>query len=166
MEPIQSKNKIAILTVGSIVVAVAVFLIGFWIGNENGKQAGTSATEAKYQPIVNAAFPEPPAVLTQVRTKITSIQGNNLTISMDDPSDYLPHLDNSPKKQVAKTVVIDQNTKIVKLDYSKMNKSGMPLQSSLSVSDLKSGDVVVITTDSNIRTSGSFVAKQITLSVY
>lgn len=170
METTTPKNKKVLVVLSLILLVVVIFIVGFWAGNQIGMRTGTAegvqTAEAQYKPLLNVAFPEPPAVLTQTRAKITGIEGSNLTISMDDPNDYLPHLDGSPKKQVARTVVINPNTQIIKLDYSKMNSSGMPLQSSLNLSDLKTGDIIVVTTNSNIRTDNAFVANQITLAVY
>ncbi len=170
MEIMTPKNKKVLTILSLILLVVVIFIVGFWAGNQIGMRTGTAegvqTAEAQYKPLLNVAFPEPPAVLTQTRAKITGIEGSTFTISMDDPNDYLPHLDGSPKKQITKTVVINPGTQIIKLDYSKMDKSGMPLQSPLAISDLKTGDIVTVTTNSNIRTDNTFVANQITLAVY
>ncbi len=163
-------NNPRIVTIGVIVVAIVVFAIGFWVGNGFGLRAGTAAgaqtAAAQYQSLLNLAFPAPAAVLTRARAQITGIRGSVLTVSMADPNDYLPNTSGAPSAQVTKTVTVGPNTQILRLNYSQMSSAGLPAQTPLQVSDLKTGDIVVVTTDANIRSSNAFVANQILLAVY
>lgn len=170
METTAPKNKKVLLTVGAIILAAALFIVGFWAGNQTGVQTGTvegaQAAEAKYKPIVNVAFPAPPTVMNKISGTVESVDQNAITLMVNDPNDYLPHLDGSPRATVTKKAIVTPNTTYLLVDYAKLDKNGAATLTNISLSDIKPGDTVTVTSDQNIRTDQTFGVNSVQVSKY
>lgn len=158
----QGMKKTALFL--SIAVACLVLIgIGFWAGNRKGAYSGAAAAEEKLKPIVERIYPKPAEEIRRASGAIVKILGATLTLSMDDPEDYIPHTDGTPRRQITRYATVLASTKIVRVDLTKRDARGNPQVTALKLSDLNAGDTVAISTDQNIRTAQLFDATQIEL---
>ncbi len=166
METQSSRGKKIIVVVGLALLAIVIFIIGFFAGKNSGMQAGTQAAESKYKPLVNIAFPEPPAVMNKVSGIVENVSGNIITFKVNDPNDYLPHLDGSPRATVEKQALVSSATSFSLINYAKLDKNGSATLTALTLGDIKTGNTVTVASDRNIRTSQSFPASSVQVSNY
>jgi hypothetical protein len=162
------KNSKQLLTLFVIVVLVlAGFFAGMLVGLKRGEVRGAAQTRAKLQPIIDMAFPQPPQVLNSAGGVIKDIFGSKINLEINDPDDYLPHPDGSPRKKLMRSVLVSAATKITLVDYTKRDKRGNnPLVAAYRLADLKAGDTVNVKTSENIRNAQEFIANAIELIRY
>jgi hypothetical protein len=157
-----------VVTIAALVImfAAGVF-VGLGLGRRQGETLGAAAAEKKLQPLIDLAFPKPPAVIKSFGGTIKDIFGAKITLEIRDPDDYLPHLDGTQPKKELRSVLVASNTKITLVDYTKKDAQGnSPLQMALKLSDLKVGDQINVRSDQNIRDAKEFIATEIELIKY
>ncbi|MFA6407621.1 MAG: hypothetical protein WCV80_02875 [Candidatus Paceibacterota bacterium] len=147
------------------IVALCVVLIGigFYIGDRKGTKQGVTVAEEKLLPIVEKIYPKPAEIIKRASVSITKILGATLTVEMNDPEDYIPHTDGTPKKKISRYVTVTGSTKIIQVNPAKRDAQGKPQTTVIKLSDLKVGDIVLVSTEENIRTTQLFDATQIEL---
>jgi len=143
-----------------IVVCLVLIGIGFYIGNQKGSEQGATAIEEKYKPLLERSYPKPPEVLNSIKGVVKKIAGGTIQMEVNDPEDYLPHADNSPRKTLTRFATVLPSTALVTIDYT----SGTDVKTSpLTLSALKGGMTIFVSTEANIRTSATFDATKIEL---
>ncbi|MDP3725328.1 MAG: hypothetical protein Q8R20_02580 [Nanoarchaeota archaeon] len=140
-------------------VAVVFFVAGLAGGAYFGREAGLKATRSEYQALLDLAYPPPAREIHRISGTVRAIVGGTIQLEANDPEDYLPHLDNSPRKMILKRANVTAVTEYVLVDYSQPEANGDPSRAPFTLSDLKPGDVVVVESDENIREATSFETK-------
>jgi len=135
-------KKTTFIFVILIIIALAV---GFVAGQWQGKSQGTAEVTQKLQPLINTVFPEPPSYIGNFTGVITGISGATIALQINDITDYLPHLDGSPRKTVTRFAIITSATKMTSVD----GKTGTA--TTITLQDLKVGDAITVSSDQNIR---------------
>jgi len=172
METTNTKNQktLTLTIVGAVLIAAGIFLFGFWVGNQVGKQKGitegSQKAESQYKPLLNVAFPEPPAVMNKVSGVVEKVEGNIITIKINDPKDYLPHLDGSPRATVEKQAIVSPSTSYTLIDYTKLDKNGAATVSKITLNDVKPGNAITVASNENIRTNQKFQVNSVQISKY
>lgn len=133
---------------------IAGLVAGYFIGNAQG----TRASEARLTPLVNLAFPPPPDELYALTGTITEIYGAAIALEVDDPADYLPRPDGSPKTKQTRIARISSATIISAIDFGTLDRGGQPTRTPLAFADLQTGDFVTVTSNANIRDAHEFDA--------
>lgn len=150
-----------------IVVAVIVGgAAGFYLGNTVGFSNGKNAADSQLSGIVNLVFPKPPQEIHSIAGTISSIAGATLTLNVNDPEDYLPHIDGTAQKKMTRYAIVTPSTKISLVDSTKIDENGNPAITALSESDLKVGDNIMVQSSQNIRTESKFNASEIEIVKY
>lgn len=143
-----------------VVVLSAIFLVvGFVIGGYFGREAGVKKARSEYQALLDLAYPPPASEIHRISGTVRDVVGGTIVLDANDPEDYLPHLDNSPRKTVVKRADVSALTEYTLVDYSKPQANGDPSRVSFTLSDLKEGDRIVVESDENIREKKSFETK-------
>jgi hypothetical protein len=132
------------------------------LGSDNGlAEAGKKF--AQYKAVANSVYPElkPEDQLLAVEGFIKSISGNTVQLDMIDPEDRLPHLDGTPYNRQVRTVTVTSATKFTLIDSRKIDANGNVLRSAIKLSDLKTGDYILVRAGSNIRNAIDFTATEV-----
>lgn len=145
------KSKTIIIAL-LIILVIAALSLGVYLGQKQGM----NQSQNNLQPIINTAFPKPPAVLNNLSGVVKAVYSGTIDIIVKDPNDNLPHADGSPQNTQLRFANLTGLTKIFSLDYTKHDAQGNPLQIPLQLSDIKSGDIVKVTSDQNILNAQSF----------
>ncbi|OGG40457.1 hypothetical protein A3A21_00495 [Candidatus Jorgensenbacteria bacterium RIFCSPLOWO2_01_FULL_45_25b] len=135
---------------------VVSLIVGLGVGGYFGRAIGGREAREEYQALLDLAYPPPVAEIHRISGTVRAIVGATIQLDANDPEDYLPHLDNSPRKTVSKRANITATTEYVFVDYSKPQKNGDPSRAPFALSDLKAGDKIVVESDENIRAKESF----------
>lgn len=159
----ETGKKIVLWVAVAIVVGIAA---GYSLGTTVGYATGRSAADTQLSGIVNSVFPKPPSEIHQIAGTVKAIVGATLTLEVNDPSDYLPHVDGTPQKKMARYASLMGSTKIVLIDSTKTDAQGNPLTSTLAPSDLKVGDNVMVKSDQNIAATPRFDVTNVQLVKY
>lgn len=159
-----TKRTAIILTVVALLLLGVV--IGFVIGKKQGESVGQKSVEEKLNPILNIAFPKPPEELLSLDGTIKNIYGATLTLEVNDPDDYLPHPDNSPRKKETRFASLTSATQILLKDFSKIDAQGNPKTTVLKPSDLKVGNAVTVRSAQNIRDAQKFDVTSVEIVKY
>lgn len=149
----------------SIYFLIIALIIGFGLGFLFGQMNGQNMSVAQYKPLVDSAFPPPPAVINSVSGVVTNVYGATVTLDINDPSDYLPHLDGTAVKKLSVTANVFSGTKINSIDYSKSDQNDNPAVTAMKLTDLKVGDSVRAISSTNIRGAAKFDATEIDLII-
>lgn len=150
MEP-QGKNVLWIVGATAFIVGLAA---GYWAGNTTGMRAG----EARLKPVVDLAFPPPPDEMYALTGVVKSIYGTSITLEIDDPDDYLPHADGSPRRKQTRTVSVSSATTFSDVNFRSLDREGNPVRTSFAFTDLQPGNTISVRSASNIRRAESFDA--------
>jgi ABC-type cobalt transport system substrate-binding protein len=145
-----------------IVALLALILggvIGYFIGQANGNQAAAN----KYLPIINVAFPAPSGTLYNLMGTVQSVYGATIALTVQDPSDYLPHVDGSPRVTQNRNANTSPSTQYFSIDNTHLDKSGNPTITPITLADIKPGDTVMVKSSENIFSAGSFDATEVDL---
>lgn len=146
-----------------IVVGIAVLIvggvIGFFIGQANGRQAAAD----QYLPIVNTAYPAPSGTLYTLTGTVQGVYGATIVITVPDPSDYLPHLDGSPRKTVTRNVQTTPATQYFAVDNANLDGNGQPTRTASKLSDIQAGATVTVRSTQNIFSANTFDATEVDL---
>ncbi|MDP2703748.1 MAG: hypothetical protein Q8P01_00755 [bacterium] len=134
-----------------IAVSVVFLVVGLAVGGYFGRIAGHNAARAELQALLNLAYPPPPDVLYRLSGTVESVVGGTINLSVNDPDDYLPHVDGAPRQTERRQANVRGATKYALVDYSKPDELGNPTETSFKLADLKAGDTIVVESEENIR---------------
>lgn len=146
----------------SFLVFVLILLVGGALGFFIGRSMGNNEV-AKLQPLVNLAYPKPPEDIRSMTGTVQGIYGATIMLQLDDPNDYLPHVDGSPRQKLSVSANTSSQTKFVSIDYQKLDSRGNPTVADISLSDLKSQNVVTVRSNQNIRNASQFDVSEVQL---
>lgn len=163
MEKSINKN---ILITGGVLLVIIFFVGGFFVGQSTGRTEGRRIGETQYKSVVETIYPKPPEVLNSVTGKATNIYGATIEIEINDPKDYLPHTDGTPRTKQTLLANTTPATSYLFVDYTKFDKNGLPTQSGSRFSDIKTGDTVMVESTANILTEKKFDVTKVTLVKY
>lgn len=151
----------------ALFMAVAIALLaGLAVGYFIGNAQGNVAIERKFMPILNAVYPPPPNELFSLTGTVKGVYGAEFELEIDDPDDYLPHLDGSPRAKQTRTANTSATTAFVLIDFEKLDEEGNPSRTALTLADVKEGDIVTVQSNENIRDAGSFEASVVQKVIY
>lgn len=157
------KSTLIILGITALILALAAV---FYLGKQNGAREAEKRTEQNLKPLLNLAFPEPASELYHISGVVKGIFGATINLEIDDPEDYLPHADGSPRNKILRFVSVGQETKIVLVDSTRLDANGEPRLSPLELSALKIGDSVTVWSKTDIRSTERVDATRIELLKY
>jgi hypothetical protein len=146
----ENKKTLVWYMVGSLVVGL---LIGFWGGSAWGTQAG----KMDLMPLVNFAFPKPSDDVRSFTGTVKAVVGATISLEINAPDDYLPHLDNSPRATETRYANTTPDTKFISIS------NGSVTGKTFSLSDLKTGDIVTVRSSENIRNAQRFDVSEVDL---
>lgn len=154
-------TKKFILTLVIIALLVLVLALGLIMGKKQGKEEGVAETEEKFAPAVDLAFPKPPPELKNLNGAVRAVSGVTIDLEVKDPDDYLPHADGTPQRTAIRYVRVTSATKIFTVDYSQKDANGNPVKIELALSGIKVGDIIKVTSTSDIKNASQFDATEI-----
>lgn len=158
----------------SLIVAGLIFIIvfgwgGYFYGRKAGERIGKEASQKELADLkqrIKLFFPSQPAEIFSISGSIKEIGKDFLKIEYFVPSE-LPLLPGETAKKELRKVAVNQNTKIIKIDFSSFSQ-GMPPKPSelqagpkeikISLSDLKVGENISVTAKENIKDKKEFSA--------
>ncbi len=140
--------------------AVILFGGGFYLGRVQGVATVRDEAE-KLTNIVETIYPPPPEEMHRMSGEVTERIGAEFTLEFDDPADYLPHLDGSPRERTTRRAVMNAETDVRIFDYTVLDQYGSPSMSAGSADDVTVGAVVRVDTEANIRDAGEFLATSV-----
>lgn len=158
-----------------ISISLIILIIGVVIGFNTGMQYGKdqSALEiARLNEALDVLFPLPPKEVFSVYGTITTVNNNELSLEITSPSQrQLPGV--TPQKET-RIVTVTQNTKMSQFDPFSAIENPEELddptafsgQTTITLDDLQVGDNVSVSAEENIKTIQSFVASEITKTVF
>jgi len=88
--------------------------------------------------------------------------GQSLSPDLSGGGCTISSADGTPPRKQTRTVIVSQNTTLRLIDYRKGGNSAEPIE----LSNIKSGDVVVITSTENIRDASKINATQLEVRRY
>ncbi len=141
----------------NIITAVVFVIIGLVAGYFIGQQTGQSAAEKKFSPLVELAFPKPADEMQSLTGTVKAVVGATITLEINDPADYLPHLDNSPRTTQIRYASITPDTKYVAVS------NGSVVNKPFSLSNIKTGDTITVRSNANIKDTQRFDASEVDL---
>jgi len=149
-----------------IVVVIILVIATLFFGMSLGRDEGEKDAEEKFSLLIDKAYPRPAAELNTIGGIITEVRGGIIGLEVADPDDYLPHLDGSPQKKEFRFVSVSSDTEIVTIDYTRPTANGNPTITPMSISDLKAGDEITVTSESNIRDAKKFDVYKVEIIYY
>ncbi len=155
----QAGVKKPVFIIVAILALIAGGLIGYFIGQATENQTAT----AKYMPIINAGFPAPSGTLHNLTGQVTNVYGATITLTVNDPSDYLPHLDGLPQATQSRNANVTSATKYFSVDNTKPNPDGSPTRTAITLASIKAGDTVVVQSAQNIFSASTFDVTEVDL---
>lgn len=139
-----------------VVLLVLGLVIGFVAGSYQGERQGAVMTEARLAPVLDLAFPKPPAEMFSLTGIVRGVYGATIQLEIDDLDDYLPHPDGSARAKETRNANVGSATAYTEIDFARVNASGDPARTSLTLADIKEGDAVTVRSTMNIRSAESF----------
>ncbi len=155
----ENKNALTLVGIFSLIVGLVG---GYFVGNNRG----VVLTEQRLLPVIETIFPKPADFTRSLTGKVASVYGTSLTLEVDDPDDYLPHVDGSPRKTEMRTVKVSANTEYSRINYQALDAQGNPSRTQASLSDIDVGEVIVVRSAENIRDAQEFEAIEVQLLRY
>lgn len=146
---------------GKTMWVVGALVVGLIAGYFVGDARGGAAAEEKYLPLIDLAYPKPPAILATLTGEIGEIYGATITLKVADPDDYLPHPDGSPQRIELRAVNVSANTTYTDVDYGTLVRGGEPTRTPFVFDNLAVGDVVTVQSAENIRDAKTIEATAI-----
>ena len=140
---------------------VIALIVGIGLGGYFGKNIGYEEARSEFGSLLDIAYPPPPAVAYRLSGDVGSVVGGTIGLNVDDPDDYLPHPDGSPRVTQLRQVGVRVGTELVLLDYLNPNESGSPMERVLELSEIQAGDRLIVESEENIRDEENFVATRI-----
>lgn len=152
------KFTFALVIIALIIVALAIGLV---LGKKQGKIEGLIEAEEKFAPIVDLAFPKPPAEMYSLIGTVKGIYGGTIDLEVKDPDDYLPHTDGTAQRTEIRYANITSATEIFIIDYTRRDINGNPARDILKLSDIKIGNLIKVTSNSNIKYANKFDVSEV-----
>ncbi len=155
----QAGVKRSVFISVGIVLLVAGAVIGYLVGQVSGNQTAAN----KYISLINAAFPAPSGTAYNLQGTVQSVYGATIAFTVNDPQDYLPHMDGSARATQTRNANTNPNTKYFAVDNARLNKDGSPTVTPSSLADIKPGAIVMVKSDQNIFSASSFDVSEVDL---
>lgn len=158
----NENNKRKTAAVAAIAAVIGVIL-GYLLGAQAGRDAAAEEREKaeELQKSLNVFVPPLPEVVNVVSGKITAVNGESFALEIPSFTDRYPHPDTPPATET-KTIKTTGDTKITEMSFDpKTFKDGLPKQTALKFSDLKTGDFVTVTVSENARAVQNLTAVNI-----
>lgn len=152
-------------TVASIVIAVSLVAGGVG-GFLYGKGAAKGEAMKEVRAILDLAYPPPSENVKTASGVVREVGEGQMKITIDDPMDYLPHIDNSPRKKIDLAVKTTAATEYYLTDYTKFDENGNPKTMKIRLEDFKVGEKVALTADSSVTESGTVTAVKLEITRY
>lgn len=143
----MDRKSIVIAVVLVVIVGVGAYLFGQQRSNQQAQNL---------QSIVDLAFPPPPQELYTLSGLVKGVYGATINIETDDVDDYLPHPDGSPPRKEVRFANVTAETTYTLVDFIRLDQSGNPTRTPLQLADVKEGDIVIVKSNSNIRSAQKF----------
>lgn len=143
------------LFIGSLIalIIVAGFVLGFYLGQNKGLPGDIGGkNKAELQKIVDNIYSPPPTEMFALSGVVQGIYGATLKLEINDPYDYLPHTDGTPRFKKIRFASVISATTYTLVDHSK----GSPVRSKIKLNDIKIDDYVLVKSNSNIRDAEKF----------
>ena len=147
-------RKTALLT---LIALVGTLFIGAYGGYLYGLQIGGE----KMQKLVNIVYPQPPKEMYELDGLIVGTDANTMTLEIQDPNDYLPHIDGTDSTMQRRVVSITSTTKIMMADQNALDANGEAIITTIKFSDIKVGVRTIVKSSENIKDATSFDATEI-----
>lgn len=158
--------KKTFIIVFALLVATTVLVLGFYLGQRKGIQTEKKEVTEKLQPLVDLAFPKPPEDIRNFAGKILAIYGATINLEIDAPDDYLPHTDGTKRQKEIRFASVTNDTKVIRIDATKLDAQGNQIKTNIKFSDLKIGDAITVRSNTNIRAAKKFDVTQIEMVKY
>ena len=142
-------------------VVVISLLVGLGFGGYFGRDVGYDAARDEFGALLDIAYPPPPQVLYRLSGEVVRVVGGTIHLNVDDPDDYLPHPDGSPRAQELRLVDVRDATELVVIDYQSPDELGNPTGGALELSAIRAGDQLVVESEENIRDAEKFIATRV-----
>ena len=158
------KSKAVYVLVGvliCLVIALGAGALAFSYGKQVGREAAREGAKDEVRKILDNAFPPPPEQIFTLSGEIKELVGGTIVFEINDPSDYLPHADGTPRNKQIRRADMRSGTAYFLVDYTKPTPSGDPSVSSISFSDLKIGNRITVKSAENVKTTERFVASEV-----
>lgn len=110
-----------------------------------------------------ARYAEAPTVVHGLGGTVLGVFGATIQLDTEDPADYLPHTDGSPRKRVVRFATVTKGTKIVRFREVELLPEGVATTppTPMRLSDVKVGALVRILSDANLLTAIEFNATEV-----
>lgn len=138
-----------------IPLLVVVLMAAAYFTGRQSVSKNADAEIKQLQSVVDQFYPAP-GPITALDGAIKSIVGARISLEINDPDDYLPHTDSSPRKTETRSANVLSNTIYTLIDYSKFNEQGNPMITKISLADLKAGDQITVRGNTDIKDAKSF----------
>ena len=147
-----------------IFIIVIITVAGLAIGFLAGRQQGVNQSEEKLMPLIDLVYPGPSDEIHSFRGTVQNIYGADIKLEINDPDDYLPHLDKSPRRKEIRTVRTSFTTEFILIDPNQFDEEGNSIKTSISLSEIKVGDKIRVRSDQNIKDLQKFDVTRITIT--
>lgn len=148
------------------VLVIVLIGVGVWAGMELGKKQGKELADTNLKEVVDLAFPKPPEDIRMLNGVVKAIYGAAVQFEMESLKDYLPKTDGTAKTKEVRYAVVTSKTELVRYDMTKIGSDGNPLQTKISINDLKPGTAITVRATTNIREAEKFEASRIETATY
>lgn len=140
------------LLIGSLVLlaAIAIFSFGLYLGQN--KSLPGDQSKADLQRIVDSIYSPPSREMFTLSGVVKGTYGAILKLEVNDPDDYLPHSDGSPRRKEIRSASALGSTTYTLVDHS----NGSPVRSAITLRDVKVGNFVLVKSNENIRSAEKF----------
>jgi hypothetical protein len=148
------------------VLVIILIGAGVWAGMELGKKQGKDLANTNLKQVVDLAFPKPPEDIRMLNGIVKAIYGAAVQFEMDSLEDYLPKTDGTAKAKEIRYAIVTSKTELVRYDMTKIGTDGNPIQTKITISDLKPGTPITVRAATNIREMEKIEASRIETAVY
>jgi hypothetical protein len=162
----MGKKNFTAIAAGVILLIIGAYFLGYRAGTQKIIKDNKNAEVQYLKSLVDIAFPPPPQEFYSLSGTVKGIYGATINLEIDDPDDYLPHPDGSPRRKQVRFANISSQTKYTLIDFSRLDKNGNPARSSLKLNDIKVGDVITVRSNENIRAAEKFDVTEVELFKY
>lgn len=145
-------------------VLIAALAAGVLIGLAGGYFAGDLRARRKFEPILEIAYPKPAEEIKRLDGIITEVGADYIMFEFDAIDDYLPHPDRSPRLKETRRARVGPETEIILTDYGRMDETGRPKESVLTINQVRPGYYVAVKSAENIRRAMEFPAAKIEIT--
>lgn len=144
----------ALLTLVALVGSLFVGALG---GYAYGKQIGAE----KMRKLIDIVYPEPPKEMHELDGLVVGTGANTLILEIQDPNDYLPHIDGTDSLKQRRAVSVTSTTKIMMANQNALDANGEAIITHIPFSNIKVGVRAIVRSPENIKDATSFDATEI-----